>query len=166
MSGPGVLMPWSSIADLTTNCWQLCWSLLVYDRWHCSGQQCCGGITAVWLLLLCECHRGVWRLLKQHELVAVKTRLLRWGWRGIVCMEKQRIWIRSTEIGEYYRCPVWKSQWCKNLTKKLKSNTGWNLCYAKSFQCQPFLNNNDSKTSLFMHILFLDYNKPVVPVDP
>lgn len=54
--------------------------VLIVSIWeHCSG-----GLTTGRLLLLCECH-GVCSLFKQHELVAVKSSLLWWGWRSIVC---------------------------------------------------------------------------------
>lgn len=55
-------------------------------------------ITAGRLLLLSEWHWCVWRLLKQHELVAVETRLVWWGRWMVICRgeekKKKRIRIR------------------------------------------------------------------------
>ncbi len=157
MFGPWVLMTCCnlSVADSTTNCWRLC-CLLLYDRWYCSGQQCCGVITAGRLLLLGEWHWSIRKLLKQHELVAVKPRLLWWGWRRIVCMEKQRIWISSTQTGK------WIYMLYMIITvMQLKSDT-W---YPNSLQCKRF----PAVTLNALHtreLFFLGYNKQEAAADP
>lgn len=140
MFGPRVSLPWCnlSIAYSTANCWQLCWSVLVYDRWYCRGQKqselkvlVSWVITTGRIFLLGERHQRAWGLLKQHELVAMKTRLLWRGWWMILCKDKQRIRIRmrGAETAEWYYSALHMSI----TMRKVKSNSGLKLWYTSLF---------------------------------
>lgn len=62
----------SASAESTANGW-----------WLTTDVSCRGGITERWLLPLAQRHRCVWRLLVQHQLVAVEARVLRWRRKSV-----------------------------------------------------------------------------------
>lgn len=86
----------------TSHCWYMIDDTAVGKQCSRLKKLVSGVITPGCLLLLREWHRRVWRLLEQHELVAVKTRV-RWrGWRLIICTKNQRIRIRRAESGDWH----------------------------------------------------------------
>lgn len=106
----------------TGHCWYMIDDTAVGKQCSRLKKLVSGVITPGCLLLLREWHRRVWRLLEQHELVAVKTRV-RWrGWRLIICTKNQRIRIRRAESGDWRFIAIY----CKCVL---------NLWHPNSFRC-------------------------------